>query len=183
MVSVFVDGKVLNWSVVPVQIRECTQSKRVPHDDVPFLSTTSNESVLRGVNERVHSFLMQVEGLVLFVRKILYVVDVYEPIKGSWYDIVEVWVELDLCNPTFVDLLFNDCETMFLLLVRYRLLLLKSDGVLISFRGLTIFPLASGDHWLILDFLVLGFLVCFLYLFVELFLDLVLVTLVLVLGS
>jgi hypothetical protein len=48
---------------------------------VAFFSATCHEPVLGGVDERVHSFLVQVESLVLFVREVLNVMDVNESVE------------------------------------------------------------------------------------------------------
>ena len=80
VVSVLVNCQVLHRSVMTIEIRQSSKSERVPHDNVTLLSTTSHESVLWGVDEGIHSLLMQIEGLVLLIWQVLYVVNMDEAI-------------------------------------------------------------------------------------------------------
>ena len=80
VVSVLIDCQVLHRSIVTIEVRQSSKSKRIPHDNVTLLSATCYESVLWGVDEGVHSLLMQIEGLVLLVWQVLYVVNMYETI-------------------------------------------------------------------------------------------------------
>ena len=61
-------------------MRESSKCEGVPHDDVALLSTTGNESVLARVDERINTFLVKVECLVVLVAKILNIMDVNEAI-------------------------------------------------------------------------------------------------------
>lgn len=88
-----------------------------------FLSTTGYESVFRTVDKAVDAFLVEVEGFVLFVLEGLNVVDVDESIEGRGYDVVQIWVELDLGDPALVDLPLNYFDVV--------LLYLKADWLLL----------------------------------------------------
>lgn len=63
-----------------IEMREGSKCERVPHDDVALLSTAGDESVLARVDERIYTFLVKVECLVVLVTKILNIVDVNEAI-------------------------------------------------------------------------------------------------------
>ena len=56
---------------------------------------------------------MEVKGFVFFVREVLNVMDMNETVQGRRYDIVQVRIEFDLGDPTFVNLLLNNLDAMF----------------------------------------------------------------------
>jgi hypothetical protein len=56
------------------------KSKRIPHDDVTFLTTRSDEPVFVRVHERIDAFLVQVECFVL-VYEFVDVVNVDQAVK------------------------------------------------------------------------------------------------------
>ena len=58
--------------------------------------------------------------------------DVDESIKRCRDNVVEVWIELNLGDPSLVNLLLNDGKSMLLLLIRDWLLLHQTDGMLFS---------------------------------------------------
>ena len=66
---------------MPIEVGKGSECERVPHNDVAFFSAAGNEPMLGRVDEGVHSLLMQVEGLILLIRKILYVVNMDEAIQ------------------------------------------------------------------------------------------------------
>ena len=127
---------------------------------------------------------MKIKSLVLLVWQVLYIVDVDESIKRCRDNVVEVWIELNLGDPSLVNLLLNDGKSMLLLLIRDWLLLHQTDGMLFSLWRLTsILPLTIRQHWLVLCLLVLLFFIGLLYLLVELILNIMLMTFVLILGT
>ncbi len=60
---------------------------------------------------------MEVKGFVFFVREVLNVMDMNETVQGRRYDIVQVRIEFDLGDPTFVNLLLNNLNAMFFFLI------------------------------------------------------------------
>jgi hypothetical protein len=80
MISVLVEGKVLNRSVMTIEMREGSKCEWIPHDDVALLSTAGDEPVLARIYERIYTFLVKVECLVVLVAKILNIMDVNEAI-------------------------------------------------------------------------------------------------------
>ena len=80
MRTLLVNGKVLDRSVVTLEVLYSLARVRVPHDDVSFLATTCNKTVLMRVNECIDAFLMQVKGL-LQVRQVIDAVDVNEAVQ------------------------------------------------------------------------------------------------------
>ena len=63
-----------------IEMREGSKCEGVPHDDVALLSTARNEPVLARVYERIHTFLVKVECLIILVAKILNIMDVNKSI-------------------------------------------------------------------------------------------------------
>jgi hypothetical protein len=57
--------------------------------------------VLVAIHKAIDAFLMQVESLV-FVRQLVNVVDVNEPVKRTADHVVQVRVKLNLRDPSFV---------------------------------------------------------------------------------
>jgi len=53
----------------------------IPHNNVSLFSARGDESMLRRVNERVNSFLMESKRLVLFKLQLFDVMDMNESIK------------------------------------------------------------------------------------------------------
>lgn len=83
VVAVLVDCQVLDGSVMSIQVRERAQGEGVPHDNVSFLSTTRDETVLARVNERVDTLLMKVETFVLLVLEFFHLMNVDHAVQGS----------------------------------------------------------------------------------------------------
>jgi len=66
----------LDSSRVPWQIGLRHQGERIPEDDLTLLSAGGDDLMLRGVDEGIDTFLMQVEGTAFFVCKRSNVVNV-----------------------------------------------------------------------------------------------------------
>lgn len=122
MISVFIEREVLNRCVVAVEVSKRSQCEGVPHDDVTLFTATCNEPVLRRIDEGVDTLLVQVKRLVLFVRQLLDVVNMNEAVERGAHNVVEIRVELDLRDPSFVDLLLDHLDAMLLLLISNGLL-------------------------------------------------------------
>ena len=73
-----------------------------------FFTATGDNFVLGRVNEGVHTFLMQVEGLALLVFEIVDLVDVDAAVKGATHHILNIGIVLNFCDPTLVALLGDD---------------------------------------------------------------------------
>jgi hypothetical protein len=83
---------------------------------VSLLAAASDESVFARVNEGVHTLLMEIEGFILLVDKVLDVMDVDEAVQGGGDDVVQVGEKLNFSNPTVVNLFFNNLDSVLLLL-------------------------------------------------------------------
>lgn len=111
MGSLLVNCKVLHRCVMTFQILQCFQCKWIPHYNVAFLATTSNEPMFIRVNKSIDTFLMQVECFVLFVRKILDTMDMDKTIQGGWNNVVKVFVVLDSGYPPLMTLTLNQVNS------------------------------------------------------------------------
>ena len=117
-----------------VKIGKGSQCEWIPHNDVTLLTTTCDESLLAGINKGINTLLMQVKRLIVSVVQILNVVDMNETIKRRGHYVVKIWEELNLCNPSVVNVLLNDLNTV-LLFVKAHGLLLKHLKDLFRLQG------------------------------------------------
>ena len=95
---------------------------------------------------------MKRECFAFFEIKILNIMDMDKPIKRRGYDIVEIWIVLNLCNPTSVHELLYALYSLFFLLENNR------------------FGLASSLSCIVQEHLVLSSLPCLLLFSVHLLL-------------
>jgi len=83
---------------------------------VSLFTTTSNKSVLTRINKGIYSFLMKIEGFVLLINEIFYIMDVNKSIQRRRNDVVKIWEKFNFCDPSIVNLLFNNLDTILLFL-------------------------------------------------------------------
>lgn len=76
VVTLLVQGEVLDSSRMPGQVGLRHQGKRIPEDDLTLLSARSDDLMLGRVDEGVNTLLMQVEGATFFVGEGADVMDV-----------------------------------------------------------------------------------------------------------
>ena len=80
MISVLVEGKILDRGVMAIKMREGSKCEGIPHDDVALLSTACDEPMFARVYEGIYTFLVKVECLVVLVAEILNIMDVNKAI-------------------------------------------------------------------------------------------------------
>ena len=80
MISFFVDSQVLNAGIVSIEINENVKSKRIPHENVSFLTTTCDKSTLLRVDERIDWLLVNVESLIIFVIQVFDIMNMDETV-------------------------------------------------------------------------------------------------------
>ena len=90
----------------------------IPHNNVSLFSARGDESMLRRVNERVNSFLMESKRLVLFKLQLFDVMDMNKSIERGGNDIIQIGVILDFCDPSSMDKFFDNFYTNFFFLER-----------------------------------------------------------------
>jgi hypothetical protein len=73
---------------------------------------------------------MKIEGFIFLILKVFYIMNMNEAVKRRRNNIVEVREKLYFCDPTVMNLLFNDLYSI-LLLLKSRWLLLKQGQYLI----------------------------------------------------
>ena len=114
-----------------IEIGKGSKSERVPHNDVSLFTTTSNKSVLTRINKGIYSFLMKIKGFVLLINEIFDIMDVNKSIQRRRNDVVKIWEKFNFCDPSIVNLLFNNLDTI-LLFLKSSWLLLKHAQYLIG---------------------------------------------------
>jgi len=77
-----------------------------------LFATTGYEAVLARVDKRVHTFLMQVECLMLLILQVLDGVDVNETVQRGRNYVVEIFEVFNTCNPSLVALRLNELKAL-----------------------------------------------------------------------
>lgn len=76
---------------------------------------------------------MKIEGFVLLVNKVFDIMDMNKPVQRRRHDIVKIREEFYFRDPTIVNLLFNNLDTI-LLFLKSSWLLLKHGQNLIGLK-------------------------------------------------
>ena len=97
---------------MPIQIGQVLQSVGLPENDMALLTATGNLFVFDRVYEAIDAFLMQVESSLCLVFELLYIVHVDEPVERRSQKRIEVFIVLDLCDPTPVRVHFFAFKTL-----------------------------------------------------------------------
>ena len=97
-----------------------------------FLTAAGNEPVPVAVDEAVDTFLVQVERLVVLVLEVRDVVNVNETVQTRTDDVVQVRVELDFGDPTFVNLFLKHIDAVFVRLIGDGLSLGRTIGRILT---------------------------------------------------
>ncbi len=105
VIFLFVDGQILHTGIVTIKVGKSAKRERIPHNNVPFLTAGSNKPMSGAVNERVDTFLVEVEGLSL-VRQVVDVVDVDETVQRATHYVHQIGVVFDFGDPALMNPLF-----------------------------------------------------------------------------
>ena len=114
MVPVLIDVKVRDRGVMTVQMGQLLKRVGLPKDNVTLHTATRNLFVLDRVHKAVDSFEMQVERFLSPVVECLQLVHVDEAVQGRGDEVVQVFVVLDLCDPSPMTVDLDACETLLL---------------------------------------------------------------------
>ena len=113
-----------------------------------LLTTTRDLLVLDRVDETIDTFLMQVEGLFGAIVESFKLMHVNETIKRRGQKHVQVFIVLDLGDPTPVRVNFDACKVLFTALVLGRSLVFEGDFLLLSWSELFLLVLPFGERLL-----------------------------------
>ena len=97
-----------------------------------LLSTASDLLLFYRVNEAINAFLMQIKSLLGFVGEIRRIVHVDETIQGRGKESVQVFIELNLCDPAPVSMHLLRGKTLLSTSVQSRPRILTLFTILIS---------------------------------------------------